>query len=85
MIDHDRGTFSASWQKWTPKAPFCAVTTDMKGQYAALLKPHTLERLLFTKRLHGPLLNSFEGDVYIGGFLNKPLERVEGPKDIETY
>jgi len=43
------------------------------------------QRLLFTTRLHGPLLNSFEGDVYIGGFLNKPLERVEGQKDIEAY
>lgn len=43
------------------------------------------QRLLFTKRVHGPLLNSFEGDVYIGEFLNKPLERVEGQKDIEAY
>jgi pimeloyl-ACP methyl ester carboxylesterase len=42
-------------------------------------------RLLFTKRVHGPLLNSFEGDVYIGEFLNKPLEHVEGQKDIEAY
>lgn len=43
------------------------------------------QRLLFTKRVHGPLLNSFEGDVYIGEFLNKPLEHVEGQKDIEAH
>ena len=43
------------------------------------------QRLLFTKRLHGPLLNSFEGDVYIGDFLEKPFERVKGQKDIEAY
>ncbi len=43
------------------------------------------QRLLFTKRLHGPLLNSFEGDVYIGDFLDKPFERVKGQKDIEIY
>ena len=43
------------------------------------------QRLLFTKRLHGPLLNSFEGDVYIGNFLEKPFERVKGQKDIEAY
>jgi pimeloyl-ACP methyl ester carboxylesterase len=42
------------------------------------------QRLLFTKRVHGPLLNSFEGDVYIGQFLNKPLERVDGQKDIQA-
>lgn len=44
-----------------------------------------IQRLLFTKRVHGPLLNSYEGDVYIGTFLNKPLEHVEGQKDIEAY
>jgi pimeloyl-ACP methyl ester carboxylesterase len=43
------------------------------------------QRLLFTKRLHGPLLNSFEGDVYIGDFLEKPFERIKGQKDIEAY
>lgn len=43
------------------------------------------QRLLFTKRLHGPLLNSFEGDVYIGDFLDKPSERIKGQKDIEAY
>lgn len=43
------------------------------------------QRLVFTKRLHGPLLNSFEGDVYIGDFLDRPLERIKGQKDIEAY
>jgi hypothetical protein len=43
------------------------------------------QRLLFTKRLHGPLLNSFEGDVYIGRFLDEPLERLEGQQDIEAH
>ena len=43
------------------------------------------QRLLFTKRVHGPLLNSFEGDVYIGEFLNKPREHLQGQQDIETY
>lgn len=36
-------------------------------------------------QLHGPLLNSFEGDVYIGSFLDKPFERLNGQKDIEAY
>ena len=43
------------------------------------------QRLRFTKRVHGPLLNSFEGDVYIGKFLNNPHERLEGQQDIEVY
>ena len=43
------------------------------------------QRLLFTKRVHGPLLNSLEGDVYIGEFLNKPRERLQGQQDIESY
>ena len=43
------------------------------------------QRLVFTKRLHGPLLNSFEGDVYIGDFLDRPFERIKGQKDIEAY
>ncbi|HEY3826660.1 MAG TPA: alpha/beta hydrolase [Bryobacteraceae bacterium] len=43
------------------------------------------QRLLFIKRLHGPLLNSLEGDVYIGDFLDNPLERLKGQKDIEAY
>jgi hypothetical protein len=43
------------------------------------------QRLVFTKRLHGPLLNSFEGDVYIGNFLDRPFERIQGQKDIEAY
>ncbi len=42
-------------------------------------------RLLFTRRLHGPLLNSLEGDGYIGSFLNQPMQPVEGQKDIEAY
>jgi hypothetical protein len=43
------------------------------------------QRLVFTKRLHGPLLNSFEGDGYIGDFLDSPFERIKGQKDIEAY
>jgi pimeloyl-ACP methyl ester carboxylesterase len=43
------------------------------------------QRLLFPKRQHGPLLNSREGDVYIGDFLDQPLERANGQKDIEAY
>ena len=43
------------------------------------------QRLLFTKRLHGPLLNSFEGDAYIGDFLDRPFEPITGQKDIEAY
>jgi pimeloyl-ACP methyl ester carboxylesterase len=43
------------------------------------------QRLLFTKRLHGPLLNSFEGDVYIGDFLDRPFEHINGQKDIDAY
>jgi len=30
-------------------------------------------------------LNSYEGDVYIGAFLNRPFERLTGQKDIEVY
>lgn len=43
------------------------------------------QRLLFTKRVHGPLLNSFEGDVYIGEFLNKPSEPLRGQQNIDAY
>ncbi len=43
------------------------------------------QRLLFAKRLHGPLLNSYEGDVYIGAFLDRPFERLSGQKDIKAY
>ena len=43
------------------------------------------QRLLFTQRMHGPLLNSYEGDVYIGAFLDKPFERLTGQKDIKAY
>lgn len=42
------------------------------------------QRLLFTKRVHGPLLNSYEGDIYIGEFLDNPSERLVGKKDIEA-
>lgn len=43
------------------------------------------QRLLFIKRVHGPLLNSLEGDRYIGEFLNKPRERLQGQQNIEAY
>jgi pimeloyl-ACP methyl ester carboxylesterase len=43
------------------------------------------QRLLFTKRVHGPLLNSLEGDLYIGGFLDKPREHLQGKQEIEAY
>jgi pimeloyl-ACP methyl ester carboxylesterase len=43
------------------------------------------QRLLFAKRVHGPLLNSFEGDVYIGDFLCKPHEPLQGQQYIEAY
>jgi pimeloyl-ACP methyl ester carboxylesterase len=42
------------------------------------------QRLLFTKRVHGPLLNSLEGDLYIGDFLDKPHEHLQGKTDIEA-
>ena len=43
------------------------------------------QRLLFTKRVHGPLLNSLEGDLYIGQFSDKPREHLHGQQDIEAY
>jgi hypothetical protein len=43
------------------------------------------QRLLFTKRVHGPLLNSLEGDLYIAEFLDKPREHLQGKQDIEAY
>lgn len=43
------------------------------------------QRLLFTKRQHAPLLNSMEGDIYIGQFLNNPNQRLNSQKDIEAY
>ena len=43
------------------------------------------QRLLFAKRMHGPLLNSYEGDVYIAAFLDRPFDRLTGQKDIEVY
>jgi pimeloyl-ACP methyl ester carboxylesterase len=42
------------------------------------------QRLVFTKRQHGPLLNSLEGDLYIGEFLNDPSKRLVGQKDIQA-
>jgi len=42
-------------------------------------------RLVFTKRQHGPLLNSYEGDVYIEEFLANPTGHLAGQKDIEAY
>lgn len=43
------------------------------------------QRLLFTKRMHGPLLNSREGDVYIHEFLSEPDKRLASRTDIEVY
>jgi len=43
------------------------------------------QRLIFIKRQHAPLLNSMEGDIYIGGFLDQPLSRLNGQQDIEVY
>ena len=43
------------------------------------------QRLLFTKRQHAPLLNSYEGDGYIADFLDNPFENLKGQKDIEAY
>ena len=43
------------------------------------------QRLLFTKRMHGPLLNSEEGDVYIHEFLSAPDNRLASRPDIEAY
>lgn len=43
------------------------------------------QRLLFTKRVHGPLLNSLQGDLYIGDFLDKPRERLQAQQDIDAY
>jgi pimeloyl-ACP methyl ester carboxylesterase len=43
------------------------------------------QRLLFTKRQHGPLLNSYEGDTYIATFLTNPAGRLASQKDIEDY
>ena len=43
------------------------------------------QQLIFTKRQHGPLLNSQEGDVYIGLFLNRPDERLVAKPDIDIF
>ena len=40
------------------------------------------QRLLFPGRQHGPLLNSREGDVYIGQFLDDPTTRLVGQEGI---
>ncbi len=40
------------------------------------------QRLLFTKRQHGPLLNSLEGDIYIDEFLDNPSAGLAGQKEI---
>ena len=56
------------------------IYNDMIHQYF----PNS-QRLLFTKRQHAPLLNSLEGDVYIGAFLDNPFQRLDGQKDIQAY
>ena len=38
------------------------------------------QRLLFTDRQHGPLLNSYDGDVFIGKFLDDPYKKVASDK-----
>jgi len=38
------------------------------------------QRLLFTDRQHGPLLNSYDGDVFIGKFLDDPYKKVTSDK-----
>jgi len=53
---------------------------DMVHQYL----PNS-QRLLFTRRQHAPLLNSMEGDIYIGAFLDQPSKPLPGQKDIEAY
>lgn len=53
---------------------------DMVHQYL----PNS-QRLLFTRRQHAPLLNSMEGDLYIGAFLDQPSKPLPGQKDIEAY
>jgi hypothetical protein len=34
------------------------------------------QRLLFVNRLHGPLLNSYEGDAFIGMFLDNLYKKI---------
>jgi pimeloyl-ACP methyl ester carboxylesterase len=44
------------------------------------------KRILFTKRQHGPLLNSREGDDYIGQFLDHPFQQLSSDKkEIAIY
>jgi len=38
------------------------------------------QRLLFTDRQHGPLLNSYEGDAFIGKFLDDPYKKIASDK-----
>jgi pimeloyl-ACP methyl ester carboxylesterase len=44
------------------------------------------QRILFTERQHGPLLNSREGDDYIGAFLDHPFQKLSSDKkEIAIY
>jgi pimeloyl-ACP methyl ester carboxylesterase len=44
------------------------------------------QRILFSQRQHGPLLNSREGDEYIGHFLDHPFQKQSSDnKDIVVY
>ena len=43
------------------------------------------QRVLFPKRMHGPLLNSLEGDLYIAEFLSHPEQPIKSQKDSEVY
>lgn len=43
------------------------------------------QRLLFRKRLHAPLLNSAEGDLYIAQFLAEPRKLLTGQGEVEVY
>lgn len=52
---------------------------DMIHQYL----PNS-QRFLFTNRQHAPLLNSLEGDIYIGQFLNDPSKRLTSQKEIQA-
>lgn len=44
------------------------------------------QRLLFVNRSHGPLLNTRDGDVFIGQFLDEPYKKLQSDKaDIIVY
>lgn len=44
------------------------------------------QRLLFVDRQHGPLFNSYEGDAFIGRFLDNPYKKITSDKkDIIAY